>query len=706
MFSTLATLAHRRRWTVVAAALVVGAMAAILGGPVAGLLSGGGFDDPHSDSSVARSRAADASGLDSTNIIVLIQISDGLSSPSSRAAVTHVENVLHAEPDIGLVVDVYTAADPALASRDGRQVSTIGYWRALPEAEESAAAKRLQNAFLGTPGVQLGGITIAQNDVQQQVSADLGKAEMLAFPILFILLIIAFRGVVAALLPLIVGGLTIITSFLALRLVNHYDSLSIFALNLVTGLGLGLGIDYSLLVLSRYREETAGGATAAAALRRTMNTAGRTVFFSSLTVATALASLIVFPEKFLYSMAIGGVIAVVSGAVIALTVLPAILAVLGPRVDRFALRRRPAVGGDGAWYRLARFVMRRPAAVAIVSGGLLIALGLPFLRIQFTSVDASVLPTSYVSRQVSDTLIADFPPAQQAPINIVISAPGRDPAAVQSYAARLGQVAGVAAVTQPRPLDAQTWEINAALASAPLSAQSRDAVVAIRGLSAPFAVLVGGQTATFVDLQASLADKLPLALGIVTIATLLVLFAATGSVVLPIKALLMNLLSLSATFGILVLIFQDGRFTGILGYTSQGALESTQPILLFAIAFGLSTDYGVFLLTRIKEVHESGAPNREAVSIGLQRTGRIITAAAALFCVAIGSFATSQIIFIKELGVGTAVAVLVDASVVRAFLVPALMALLGEWNWWAPMSLRRLHRRLRLGQVEVGPTSR
>jgi uncharacterized membrane protein YdfJ with MMPL/SSD domain len=341
--------------------------------------------------------------------------------------------------------------------------------------------------------------------------------------------------------------------------------------------------------------------------------------------------------------------------------------------------------------------MARPAAFAVATGALLVVLGLPFLGIRFTTVDASVLPQGAPARAVSDALRTEFPAHTTSPVRVVIDAPVDDPAVAPSlatYASSLGSLANVTAVVPAQPRGDHLWEIDVVPSSDPLTAQSQRLVDGIRGLASPFPVTVAGEQANFVDLESSLGSHLPGAVLVVSVATLLVIFAMTGSVLIPVKTLLMNVLSLSAAFGILVLVFQDGRFQGLLGYTSQGALESSQPVLLFALAFGLSTDYGVFLLSRIKEGHDHGLGTRESVAWGMERTGRLVTSAAILFCVAIGAFATSQIIFIKELGLGTAMAVLIDATIVRALLVPSLMALLGEWNWWAPAPLRRLHDRL------------
>ena len=428
------------------------------------------------------------------------------------------------------------------------------------------------------------------------------------------------------------------------------------------------------------------------------------MLFSSITVAAALASLIVFHLRFLYSMGVGGAICALAAALVSLTLLPAILAALGPRVNagsprrwRAALRREAAAEQSGFWYRLSRAVMHRPVAVAAGAATLLIVIGLPFTGIRFTGVDAGVLPPSASARAVADALEREFPPSRTSPVYVAVQAGSADRAAVDRYARRLGELPGV--VVAPRVQAAEgLYRIDLAGRGRPLGDSAKELVRDVRAVQAPFPVRVGGQTAGFLDQQSSLAGSLPVALGILAVTTLVILFLMTGSVVLPVKALVMNLLTLSAAFGLLVLIFQDGRLEGLLGFTSQGALESSQPILLFAVAFGLSTDYGVFLLTRIKEAHDRGAPNQEAVALGLQRTGRIVTFAALLFMIAIGAFATSQIIFIKELGVGTALAVLIDATIVRALLVPSLMRLLGDRNWWAPRPLARLHARIGLSE--------
>jgi RND superfamily putative drug exporter len=703
---SLANLVVIHPWRVVLAGVAFVAVAGVLGSPVAGLLQGGGFQDPKAESVLASDKLRAATGINAEyGVIALVRLNADSTSPAAVAELAAITSTLQRDPIVARVDSFATTHSPAFVSKDGRSAYLVASVRADTLAQAEKGAERIRSSLAADHNVSIGGAGLANIQVEKQVTADLARAETLAFPILFILLLVVFRGPAAAFLPLMVGGITIIGSFLGLRLVTLTTDLSIFALNLVTGMGLGLAIDYSLLMLSRYREESDRLGHGGEAVRNTMLSSGRTVLFSAVTVAAAMASLLLFPMRFLYSMGAGGIVVTTVAATIALTVLPAVLRLLGPRVDWLSFRRRrtptDAAEQKGFWHRLAHQVMARPAIFAVTTGALLIALGLPFLGIRFTTVDASVLPKTASARQVSDALNTDFPAHTTSPVRVVVDAPVDAQAAsrVATYGKTLSSLANVTAVVPPQPRGSHLWEVDVVPSHDPLTAQSQQLVRDIRALGAPYRVQVTGEQANFVDLQASLASHLPGAILVVAVVTMLVIFAMTGSVLIPIKTLLMNILSLSAAFGILVLIFQDGRLQDILGYTSQGALESSQPVLLFAIAFGLSTDYGVFLLSRIKEAHDHGLNTRESVAWGMQRTGRLITAAAILFCVAIGAFATSQIIFIKELGVGTAVAVLLDATIVRALLVPSLMALLGDWNWWAPAPLRRLHGRFGLKEA-------
>jgi RND superfamily putative drug exporter len=710
MFESLARLAdgHARRVALIAVAFFL--LAGAVGGSVASHLDPYGADDPATESPRATALLQD-SGYRATALTVLID-SGPVRSAAARQRVQAVEREIRRSPKVDAVTGYYDTGSRAFVSRDGSKTYLAVSLLPTEDKAWQDAAKSIDERLAGRPGVTVGGPAMAQEQVNKQVEQDLRMAELLAFPLLFLLSLLFFRSLVAALLPLMIGALAIVGTFLTLRIASEVGSISIFALNLTTGLGLGLAIDYSLFIVSRYREEIAKDGPGLAAMRRTLATAGRTVLFSSLTVSAALFSLLVFPQRFLYSMGLGGGIVALLAATIALTVLPAVLTLLGTRVNslspRFLRRRADADARPdeaGFWYRLSRFVMRRPAPIATLSALFLIVLGIPFFSIKFTAVDARILPTDASARQAYDTIQAEFPPYRDTPVQVVVDGGGAR--AARQVRTEVSRVHGIAAVLSPRPLRHGVTLVSAISASPYPSEASKRAVERIRDLPEPTGstVQVTGASADFVDFQASLARHLPIAFGIIVTATLVILFLMTGSVVLPVKSLLMNVLNLSAVFGLLVLIFQDGRFEGLLSYTGQGALEQTMPILLFAVAFGLSTDYAVFLLSRIKEARDAGAPDSEAVAIGLERTGRIVTAAALLFAIAIGAFATSQIIFIKENGVGTALAVLIDATIIRALLVPSLMELLGKWNWWAPRPLRRLHERIGLSEGPTGPRS-
>jgi uncharacterized membrane protein YdfJ with MMPL/SSD domain len=704
MFNALASLAQRHGKRTVIFAAVFFVIAGALGGGVASKLAPYGDDDPATESVKAADRL-EADGYRDPSVIVLFQNTSPTSS-SGQQRIRGVERQLRADPDVSRVTGYLETRSPDFVSHNGTATYLAVSLKPTDDKEQQDAAKRIADDLSGQPGVTVGGIALAQQQVNKQVEKDLRKAELLAFPILFLLSLLFFRSAVAALLPLMIGGLAIVGTFLLLRVANEFVSVSIFALNLTTGLGLGLAIDYSLFVVSRYREEIAKAGPGAEAMKRTLNTAGRTVLFSSLTVAVALASLMVFPQRFLYSMGLGGALVALLASAIALTVLPAVLALLGHRVNALApsfLQRRAerdaTVTQEGFWYRLSRFVMRRPVGIATVTAAILIVLGLPFWNLKFTSVDAQVLPETASARQVDNVMRAQFPPFHDTPNLLLVE--NATPSSLAAIHREVSQVNGIAEVGPPQRLANGDAVLQAYSTDSYISDTSRNAAKEIRDLPVPVGsqLLVGGAAAHFVDLQHSLETHAPIALAIVIIATLIVLFLMTGSVVLPVKQLVMNALNLSAVFGILVFVFQDGRLEGLLDYRSQGALEQTMPILLFAVVFGLSTDYGVFLLSRIKEARDNGASDSECVAIGLERTGRIVTAAAVLFAIAIGAFATSQIIFIKENGVGTALAVLIDASLIRALLVPSLMELLGRWNWWAPKPLRRLHHRFGLSDT-------
>jgi uncharacterized membrane protein YdfJ with MMPL/SSD domain len=699
MTELLARLAARRPRHVLAVAALAFVVAGVLGAGVANRLDPFGDDDPGTESVRADERLQ-AAGFRETGLVVLVDGVD-VRVRSGRERIEELTRELERAPDVASVRSFLDGGSDAFVARDGEATYLAVALEPTDDDGRLDAAERLADTLEDEPGVTVGGPALAQSQANHQVERDLRTAELYAFPLLFLLSLLFFRSLVAALLPLLVGVLAIVGTFLMLRVATELTSISIFALNVAIGLGLGLAIDYSLFIVSRYREEIARTGAGLEAMRRTLATAGRTVIFSALTVAGALASLLVFPQRFLYSMGIAGFFVALIAAAIALTVLPALLALLGPRVDALApgfLSRRAARDARpaeaGLWYRLTKLVTRFPGRVAAATAALLVAVGLPFAGVEFTALDAQVLPESASARQVDSALRTEFPPYRDTPITLAVDGGAGE---AERIAAAAAELPGAAAVAPPRPLDGGIHAVDVISSAPPLADASTRLARDLRALEGD--VLVTGTTARYLDLQSSLGDHLPLALVIVAAVTIAVLFAMTGSLILPLVQVLMNGLGLAAMFGILVLVFQDGRLEGLLGYTSQGGLEATQLLLLFATVFGLSTDYGVFLLARIKEARDGGRSDSEAVAVGLERTGRIVTAAALLFCIAFGAFVTSEIVVLKVLGLGTALAVLIDATIIRALLVPSLLQLLGRRSWWAPAPLRRLHARIRLSEA-------
>jgi RND superfamily putative drug exporter len=626
------------------------------------------------------------------------------------------------------------ALTEALASEEGVTAASSYWTLGRPDALSSFAGDRalifasvegdqgevLETAggiaedYRGTIGsleVLVGGFGPLFAEVQETIESDLARAEAIAFPITAVLLVIIFGSIVAASLPLAIGGLAILGTFLILQILAGMTEVSIFALNLTTALGLGLAIDYSLFVVSRYREELKAGAEPVDAVVTTVRTAGRTVLFSAATVAVSLAAMLIFPLAFLRSFGYAGIAVVVMAGVGAVVVLPALLAVLGRRVDKLRVRKvRENAVEEGRWHRIAIGVMRRPIPFATAALLLLFVLGAPFFGVELGQSDDRMLPESANARVAGDVMRAEFSAFESAPVD-VIALGVTDPGQIDSFAATLSTLDGAGRV------DAGTGSYIAGMqvvpggpaharfvsdagtffavvpAVEPNSPEAESLVAAIRDLEPGFDTLVTGTTAFFADTKASLLGDLPWAIGLIAVVTFVLLFLMFGSVVVPTKALVLNVLSLSATFGALVWVFQEGHLSGLLGFTATGTLEITMPILMFCIAFGLSMDYEVFLLSRIKEEHDLGVANEPSVARGLERTGRIVTAAAVLIAVVFVAFATSGVSIMKMFGIGMALAVLVDAFVVRATLVPAFMRLAGEANWWAPPFLRRVHAR-------------
>ncbi|RSM59513.1 hypothetical protein DMB66_27445 [Actinoplanes sp. ATCC 53533] len=687
-----------RRWVLVAGfALVVAG--ATWGAGVFGALTGGGYDDPNSPSRKAATGIAAQLGQREPDLVVLWS-SDTLTvtDPAFRAAVAGAVGRIRAEADVAQVA-AYTDenAAPALVSIDKRATYAAVYLTAADEDGKVAAYHRVEPA-LAAPALttEVGGLVAFTDQANTQTERDITRAEIFSLPILFVLLVLIFRGLIAALSPLLIGGIAILGALVAVRALTYVTDISVFAINVITLLGLGMAVDYSLFVVSRFREELANGRDVAAAIRTTVATAGRTVVVSGLTIVLALSSLLIFPQPFLGGMAIGGIAAVLIAMLAALTVLPAVLSLLGHRIDKLRLplpqRARPGAG----WARIAHSVMRRPVLYVVGVLVVLTAFAAPFLRVEFGGFDERVLPADTPARVVGERLAGGFPGGGEQPITVLVTgAPGAE------LAARIGRLPDVtaAAVTAERGASSL---ITVTYPGTLSGAESRDIVSRIRELPPPAGaeVLVGGRPAVEADLLESLADRLPWMALIMAVATMLLLFLAFGSVLLPIKAVLMNLVSIGASFGVVVWIFQDGNLEGLLRFSSTGFIEPSNMILVLAVLFGLATDYEVFLLSRVREEWDASGDNTAAVAAGLQRTGGIITAAAVLLITVVAGFATGGVTVIKTIGVGMIVAIIVDATLVRALLVPATMRLLGRWNWWAPGPLARFYARYGLRETE------
>nr|WP_232794111.1 MMPL family transporter [Pseudofrankia saprophytica] len=702
----------RRRWWVVGLSVAFFAFAGIWGTQVFGALTTEGFEDPASESSRALDRAEATLGRTGNDVVVLYTSrAMTVDDPRFERAVTETLGTLPRDV-VTRTLTYWGTNSPGLVSHDRHATFAVLTMAGDDETERGDALAQIEDE-LGAPGLrtQVGGVTAVSYDIRERVAADIARAETISIPVLLVLLVLLFGGVAAASLPLAIGGLAILGAFTALHGLSYLTDVSVFSINLVTILGLGLAIDYGLFMVGRFREEITRGLGVEDAVARTMATAGHTVAVSGVTVAVSLAGLLIFPMTFLRSMGFGGLSAVVVAMLAALTLLPALLGILGPRVEALSIRRlfrRPpkapaqAEVTHGFWYGLAHSIMRRPVVYAVGVLAVLLLAASPFLRVEFGGIDPRVLPAGTESRVVSETVDRDFVQNSQVPIEAIVTSP--DPAGLERYVAAVRGVDGVGtAEVTGQSGDVSRVTIN--YQGDPISAEARDLVSRIRAVPAPPGgeVLVGGMTARLADQLDRVGDLLPWMALIIAGATFVLLFLAFGSIVLPIKAIVMNILSLGASFGALVLIFQDGHLSGPLNFTSTGTLEATQPILVLAVVFGLSMDYEVFLMSRIREEYDRTGDNTMAVAVGLQRSGRIITSAALLILVVIGLFSISGITFIKLIGVALIIAILVDATIVRALLVPATMRLLGNANWWAPAPLRRFYVRHGLHEGDDPP---
>ena len=635
-------------------------------------------------------RATGANPEEGYEVVVRTAAPIGAGSPLP-SRVGAVVALLRARPEVKNVYDYANTGDSAMISGNGKLTVVVA---SVGNVQEKQAVTALQSALAAQPALKgntwLGGPTTADVQIAAVSSQDLGRAEIFALPFLLLLLFFVFRGIRAAAMPLVGAVFAIAITLGVMGLIMVTLPLSVFALNLVIALGLGLSVDFSLLIVSRFREEFARQGSVDAALHTVRQTAGRTVLFSSLTIAAAMATLAIFPERFVYSMGIAGAVVVLSAGVFALFVLPSLLRLHG---ERIAAKPSPVRHGHdtddadqatGRWYRIATVVMRRPALWALSSLLVLVVLAAPFLHVSFTGADASSLPASSSAGTAYGLVQSKFAAFSEAPAGLVVDAARATPSELQSVAADATRVPGVKAVSAFQHLGGSLWESDVALSSAPLSPLAQQTVNDLQTLRGPGHITVVGQTASFLSLQSSLKSHLPVVLGLIILIALVMLFAMTRSAALPLMAVVMNILTIGATFGMLVWVFQWGHLRHLLGFSGPGALQSTSLIIILAVVFGLSTDYGVFLLGRMKEEHDAGASPDQAVALGLDRTGGIVSAAALCLALAMGALVLSRLVFVKELGLGVAFAVLLDATLVRAILVPATMKLLGRAAWWSP----------------------
>ncbi|MER5540748.1 MMPL family transporter [Streptomyces mirabilis] len=732
MFERIAELAIRRARLVLIVAVVATALMGALGSGAFTKLLGGGFDDPASQSTRARDLIDKKFGGE-TNLVLLVRAGAGrVDTPSAEQNGKALVASLKKEKTLANVVSYWDTRSAQLLSKDGREAMVLAHVKGDPTQQQKNATGLIDD-YDGTYNkaltVRAGGVAAVGNDMSTQVVEDLELAELIAIPLTLILLLFVFGSVVAALLPLAIAVIAILGSFAELSLLADVTSVSNTATNLTTALGLGLGIDYGLLMISRFREQLATGASVEDAVRRTVHTAGRTVAFSASTVAAALAALLVFPQYFLRSFGFAGVGVVAIAAVSALFVMPPLLVVLGHRVNKGQMpwaKTANVTTRVSIWARLARTVMRRPALTALPVLAVLLVAASPLLGITFGTPDERVLPKDAESRQVSATLQKNFNGNDNAALQIVIGqnvGQNVDKAPLDKYADQLSQLKGVVRVETSTGTYTHGQESAAGPGSAnlsrpegqrisvvssltPKSDAAQSLVGDVRALTPPPGThpLVGGIDAELVDAKHSISGQIPLAIGLVVLTTFVLLFLFTGSVVQPLRALALNAITLVATLGIMTWIFQDGHLSSLLGFTAQ-PMEMSMTVLMFCIVFGLSMDYEVFVTSRIKELHDQGEDTESAVTNGLGHTGRIVTAAACLLAVSFFAFGTSKLSFMQMFGLGSGLAILIDAVAIRGVLVPAAMRLLGGSAWYAPGFLRRFHSRFGLSESAPEPAA-
>ena len=671
-------------------------VAGAVGSLIFSRLDSGGYSDPNSDSYKVYEYLRDDLKVEDPAVVVVIDAGDrDVTEPAVAQQALALEKMMAAEKGVTKTLSFWgSGADANLKSADGKAAYVLIYGEGEAFSPDSAdLGKLFQEKYDGEfSGLRLyaGGVAVVGHAITKKISDDLKIAEAFSIPLTFILLAFVFGALAASAMPLIVGVSAIVGAFFILYLISLFTSVSVYALNLTTGMGLGLGIDYALLMVNRFREELNKGKSVDDSVITTMATAGKTVFYSGLTVLVTMVSLTFFPLPFLKSFGYAGVSVVALAVVGAIFGLPPILAMMGKRINKCPVRKsamKPT--DDGRWADTARFVMRRPVPVVLLS---LIALGImaaPLQNISFSQGDSRMLPASNPAAIATALQTERFPGQTGTPIEIITFDGANKVDALNEYANRISQVPGIVGVVPPQVIG-EDVRIVAYQSMLPRTPESQKLIHDLRDVKAPAGTLIGGVAADYTDSQDGISRTLPWAFGWIAISVLLLVFIFTGSIILPIKAVLLNVLSLAATLGVLTWVFINGHLQWLVGsFTVTGSLDTSIVILIAVVVFGLSMDYELFLLSRIREEHLAGKSNVEAVALGLQRSARIITAAAVLLAVVFAAFVTSGVTSIKTMGFGVALAVLLDATLIRGLLVPALMRLFGENNWWAPKALQR-----------------
>jgi RND superfamily putative drug exporter len=695
VFEKLGHVIVRRRKAMVILFIVTVLTAGTVGTMIFSRLDSGGYSNPNSDSYQVYNYLNKNLKIADPNVVVVVDSGNlEITDPAIVAKAQALEAEMAKAPGVTNVVSYWTTGgEKTLAATDGKAAYILVYGGGeafTPESQEMGAY--FQKNFDGKRDgltIYSGGVGVVGNAINKKIADDLKIAEAISIPLTFILLVFVFGAMAASAMPLLVGVSAILGAFFLLYLISLFTSVSVYALNLTTGLGLGLGIDYALLIVNRFREELHRGKSVEDSIVATMASAGKTVFYSGLTVLVTLFSLTFFPLPFLKSFGYAGVSVVAIAVAGALFGLPPILAMLGKKVDKGTVRKSAIMHKDeGRWAQTARLVMKRPVAVVLVSLVILGVLAAPIKDIAFSQGDARILPASNPAAVATAIQESRFG-SNIATIDIIVLDGANKENEISSYIEKVKQVNGIVSVAAPRVIG-NDIQITAYESMLPRSPEAQKLIHELRDLPSPTGTLIGGVAADYTDTQDGISQTLPMALGWIAISVLILLFVFTGSIILPIKAVLLNVMSLAATMGALTWIFVGGHLQWLVGsFTVTGSLDTSIVILIFVVVFGLSMDYELFLLSRIREEHLLGKSNVESVALGLQRSARIITAAAVLLAVVFAAFVTSGVTSIKMMGFGVAFAVVLDATLIRALLVPALMRLLGERNWWAPKAMQR-----------------